>query len=290
MKVYTCFPGGKAKALTMSYDDGKVEDIHLLEIFNKYGIKGTFNLNYGIMCQDQTGQKHPRISKEKIKELYQGHEIATHTMTHPTITRCPLVEVAQELLEDRKGLESITGTIVRGHAYPNGSYNEEIKQLFKQLGVAYARVTESDDMLVDENSSIQAAIAAFALPEDPMEWRATCHHNHPDLMKKAEFFANFKKKQYLKLMYVWGHSYEFAEDDNWEVIENFCKYMGGRDDIWYATNIEIIDYMEAARNLKFAANYESVYNPNAQSVWLQLNGDKCVEIKGGAFVDLNTLL
>ena len=43
MKVYTCFPGGKAKALTMSYDDGKLEDIRLLEILNKYVIKGTFN-------------------------------------------------------------------------------------------------------------------------------------------------------------------------------------------------------------------------------------------------------
>ena len=25
-KVYVCFPGGKHKALTMSYDDGKEED------------------------------------------------------------------------------------------------------------------------------------------------------------------------------------------------------------------------------------------------------------------------
>ena len=39
MKVYTCFPGGKAKALTMSYDDGKLQDKRLIGIFNKYGIK-----------------------------------------------------------------------------------------------------------------------------------------------------------------------------------------------------------------------------------------------------------
>ena len=38
MKVYTCFPGGKAKALTMSYDDGKVQDSRLIDIFYKYGI------------------------------------------------------------------------------------------------------------------------------------------------------------------------------------------------------------------------------------------------------------
>ena len=190
MKVYTCFPGGKAKALTMSYDDGKVEDIRLLEIFRKYGIKGTFNLNYGTMCQDQTGQKHPRIPKEQIKELYRGQEIATHTMTHPTIARCPLTEAAQELLQDRMGLESIIGTPVRGHAYPNGSYSEEIKQLYRQLGVAYARVVETQG--VDLDGGILASIGAFALPEDPMEWKATCHHNDPNLMRIAEFFANYK--------------------------------------------------------------------------------------------------
>lgn len=275
MKVYICFPEGKAKALTMSYDDGKIEDIRLVELFNKYGIKGTFNLNYGLMCEDQTGQDHPRIDKEQVKELYAGHEVATHCTTHPTIARCPLSGVAEEIMEDRKGLEGLTGQLVRGHAYPNGSYSAEIKQLFRQLGIAYGRVVES--------------IPNYELPADPLEWHPTCSHNDPELMKKAEFFANFKKRQYLKLMYVWGHSYEFDDKNNWNVIEEFCEYMGGREDIWYATNIEIIDYMAAARNLQFSATNEAVYNPNAQSVWLQLNSDKCVEIKGGTYVDLNTL-
>lgn len=275
MKVYVCFPEGKAKALTMSYDDGKIQDKRLVEIFNKNGIKGTFNINYGLM-ENEGEVKYPRLKKEQIKDLYVGHEVATHTMTHPTIERCPLVEVAAEILEDRKGLEELTGGLVRGHAYPNGSYSEEIKQLFRQLGIAYGRVVE--------------CVPNYALPLDPMEWHPTCHHNDPELMQKAEYFANFQKKQYLKLMYVWGHSYEFDDRNNWEVIEQFCEYMGGREDIWYATNIEIIDYMEAAKNLKFTANNETVYNPAAKSVWLQLNSNKCVEIKGGQFVDLNTLL
>lgn len=289
MKVYTCFPGGKAKVLTMSYDDGKVEDIRLLEIFNKYGIKGTFNLNYGNMNEDQTGQKHPRLPKEQIKELYAGHEIATHTMTHPTIARCPLVEVAREILEDRMGLESIVGTPVRGHAYPNGSYSEEIKQLFRQLGIAYARVVEIEAPPSTGGNALLTSIMSYQLPTDPMEWRCTCHHDDPDLMKKAEFFANLNKKQYLKMMSVWGHSYEFADNNNWEVIEEFCKFMGGREDIWYATNIEIFDYMEAAKRLQFTANNEGVYNPSAQSVWLHVDNKKYVEVKGGTFVDLNTI-
>ena len=270
MKVYVCFPKGKAKALTMSYDDGKIQDERLVSIFNRYGIRGTFNLNYGMI--DKEGLTPPRIKSSRINELYTGHEIATHTMTHPTIARCPMTEVAEEILADRKGLEQITGRIIRGHAYPNGSYNEDIKQLFRQLGIAYARVVEP--------------AADFALPTDPLEWHPTCHHDAPDLMKKAEFFAEFKKKQYLKLMYVWGHSYEFDNHDNWNVIEDFCAYMGGRDDIWYATNIEIIDYMDAARRLIFSADCRRVYNPNAISVWLEIDGDTVIEVKGGTCLEI----
>lgn len=293
MKVYVTFPGGKAKALTMSYDDGKIQDERLVSIFNRYGIKGTFNLNYGMMGEKDPAKKPgstavPRIPLERVKELYQGHEIATHTMTHPTLARCPMTTVAREILEDREGLERITGKIVRGHAYPNGSYSEEIKDLFRQLGIAYARVVETNP--VNVNGGMIESITAFGLPSDFMEWKATCHHNDPNLMPMAEMFANFNKKQYLKLMYVWGHSYEFDNNNNWEVIEQFCEYMGGRDDIWYATNIEIVDYMTAVQNLHFSANGESVYNPNACSVWLQIDGSTDVEILGGTYADIAALL
>ena len=273
MKTYICFPNGKAKALTMSYDDGTKHDIRLIDIFNKNGIKGTFNLNYGFIMEKAKGSHRPRLGPEVVKTLYEGHEIATHTYSHPTISRCPMTDVAREILSDREGLEKLTGRIIRGHAYPNGSYSEEIKQLFSSLGIAYARVTKTD--------------TSFELPTDPMEWRATCHHTDPKLMEYAKFFAEFKKAQYLKLMYVWGHSYEFNEQDNWEVIEEFCEYMGGRDDIWYATNIEIIDYMDAARRLVFSADCRSAYNPSAISVFLDINdGERIVEVLPGSTASL----
>lgn len=265
MKVYSCFPNGKAKALTMSYDDGKLADERLVAIFNRYGIKGTFNLNYGLM------ENPERIDRSKVKELYAGHEIATHTMTHPTIARCPITEAAKEILADREGLERITGYPVRGHAYPNGSYNAEIKQLFKSLGIAYGRAA------CFENGD-------FELPKDPMEWKGTCHHKHR-LMEYAREFADFKKSQYLKCMYVWGHSYEFDNDDNWELIEEFCSFIGGRDDIWYAANIEIIDYMKVCRELQFSVAGDFVYNPSAADAWIVLN-EKVMRIGGGSLVRL----
>lgn len=264
MKIYTCFPGGKAKVLTTSYDDGKLQDERLVQIFNRYGIRGTFNLNFGLL------ERPERLDAEKIKTLYKGHEIATHTMTHPTIARCPMTQVAKEILEDRIGLEGITGCPVRGHAYPNGSYNEEIKSLLKSLGIAYARTAEWES-------------GSMELPADPFAWSGTCHHNY-NLMEYAHTFAEFKKAQYLKCLYVWGHSYEFDRDDNWSLIEDFCAYIGGREDIWYATNLEIIDYMKAAGALQYGAAGDFVYNPSAQSVWISVDNE-VKEIKGGALVN-----
>ena len=87
------------------------------------------------------------------------------------------------------------------------------------------------------------------------------------------------------MMYVWGHSYEFTTYDNWQVMEDFCAMMGGQEDIWYATNIEIVDYMDAAERLQFTVAGDKVYNPSAQSIWIEVDKQK-LEIPGGTLVSL----
>ena len=265
---YICFPGGRHKVLTLSYDDGRLEDRRLVEIMNENGIRGTFHLNSGLKDWPD------RIPAEEWKELYRGHEISCHTVLHPTISRCPLEQVALQVLEDRRELERIAGYPVRGLSYPNGSYSREIVQLLPGLGIEYARTVEET--------------GGFGMPEDFLTWKATCHHKR-NLMEHAKNFAELHKTQYLYMMYVWGHSYEFTADNNWELIEEFCRFIGGRDDIWYAANIEIVDYMKAARNLKFTVDGDLVYNPGALSVWVSVeeNGEKkMVEVGAGQTVRL----
>ena len=264
-KVYCCYPGGKHKALTLSYDDGKIQDRRLVELFNRYGLKGTFHLNSGLMNDEN------RIPPEEIAALYAGHEIACHTVTHPTIARCPLPAVAQEVLEDRKALEAIAGYPVRGLSYPNGSVSREIEALLPGCGIRYSRITGSSE--------------SFTLPENPYRWFPTCHHNHRLLELGDEFSALFKK-QYLYLMYVWGHSYEFDNNDNWELIESFCRKMSGKEDIWYCTNIEFMDCMDDLARLQFAADNSFVFNPNARDCWISVNDAPAIRIPAGETVRL----
>ncbi|MGO5135848.1 polysaccharide deacetylase family protein [Clostridium butyricum] len=269
--IYKCFPEGKFKVLTMSYDDGREPDKKLIDIFNNNGIKGTFHLNSGLIDGLQNSPSDiygTRIPKDKIKKVYEGHEISCHTMTHPTIARSPMSQIVLEVTEDRKELEYLVGYPVRGLSYPNGSYNEEIKDMLKYVGIEYARIVGNSE--------------CFSMPKDYLEWKATCHHNYK-LNELADQFIALNKRQYMYMFYVWGHSYEFVKDDNWSHIEGFCKKMGRRDDIWYATNIEIIDYMKAFDNLKFSMDASFVYNPSIQSVWLSVDGN-IVEVKGGQTV------
>ena len=262
--IHVAFPGGRFKALTLSYDDGRVSDRRLVSILNGAGLKGSFHLNAGLLGQGE------RLPASEIRSLYEGHEVAAHSLTHPTLARCPREQVARQILDDRAALEDIVGYPVRGFSYPNGSLSAEIAELLPLVGVEYARCVQTT--------------GGFGLPEDFLRWQGTCHHRQ-DLAARGREFLELAKSQYLYLMYVWGHSYEFDNNGNWEIIEDFARALGGRDDIWYATNIEIVDYWKRWKATRFSSGCSLAQNPSALPVWLSVGG-QVVEIPGGATVAL----
>ena len=254
---------GKKRALTMSYDDGVAQDRRLIEIFNRHGIRASFHLNAGLLDGPHT------VCSEEVAPLYAGHEVSSHSLTHPFLERVSTAEVVHEILEDRRILESLCGYPVRGMSYPMGTYNAEVLKALPTLGIRYARTTKSTEK--------------FGLPDDFLQWHPTCHH---DSEKLFELLEKFKANKYpMPLFYVWGHSYEFDRKDNWAHIERFCAEAGGMEDTWYATNIEIYDYVMALRALEFSADRSLVYNPTATDVWVRCNHE-CVKIPAGETVRL----
>ena len=59
-----------------------------------------------------------------------------------------------------------------------------------------------------------------------------------------------------------------------------CEKLAGHDGVWYATNIEIHDYVEAFRALHVSADGRRVFNPTAQTLWFNYN-DKNYKIEPG---------
>ncbi|MBL4937634.1 polysaccharide deacetylase family protein [Clostridium sp. YIM B02515] len=269
IKIIKLFPGGNKKAFTLSYDDGITQDKKLVDIFNKYKLKATFNLNSGLQGIEGSFVINDllikRMDREEITHLYDGHEIAIHGLRHLSLIDIPKELMIEEVLEDRKNHERMYGYPVRGMAYPYGTYNKTVLKVLEALGVEYSRTVNNH--------------RGFSLPSNFLEWNPTAHHNDANLMKLAERFVEGDSLG-MELFYLWGHSYEFDLDNNWNVIEEFCEYISNKDNIWYATNIQIVDYLNAVNNLKFSADFTSVFNPSAISTWIELNGTK-IEIKPG---------
>jgi len=262
-RFFICYPGFLTKALTLSYDDGTEHDIRMVQILNRHGIKGTFNLNSGHFDGTLPGTGTRRyLTVEEAKALYlpAGHEIGAHSVTHPFLPDLPAGCAAWELARDRERLEEIFGTIIRGMAYPMGPYDEDSVSVARQCGLAYARTTKCH--------------RTFQLPKDWLQLESTCRHKDPRLDELCDQYLTMPHHRRVTLFYMWGHSYEFNDDANWDVLERFCEKMGGRDDIWYATNLEVCDYLQAARQIRSSINGTRLYNPTATTLYLDVAGER----------------
>lgn len=265
------FPGGKFKAVTFSYDDGVKHDIRLASIFDKYGVKGTFNINPSHILREEF-EKFTTVEEMREHLLDKGHEIAIHGEQHiaPGVSRP--IDAVRDALLGREQLEELFGTIIRGMAYPdsgvrrfhNGNSYENVKGILENVGIVYARTLGGDN-------------DSFALPTDWHNWMPTMHHTNKAGFDYINSFLSQKEENYRtasrypRLFYVWGHSYEFNNSDNWELIEEICERLSGKDDTWYATNMEIWEYCHAYDSLIWNAKGDTVYNPTFHKVWFDID-------------------
>ena len=262
---FNLFPGGKNRALTLSYDDGPDHDRRLVETLNAHGLKGTFHLNSSSLG------KAGRVGLDEVRKLFAGHEISAHSVTHPNLEALPPEQLAWEMLEDRRALERLAGYPIRGMSYPFGSHSPEVVAALPHFGIEYARTVSSHN--------------GFNLPTNWLLWHPTCHHKS-NITDKLEAFIKTNAWGRPLLYYVWGHSYEFANDNNWEIIERFAEAAGAlADQIWFATNIQIYDYQQAVKRLRISADRRLIENPNFQTVWFTVNGQPR-ELAGGQSIEL----
>ncbi len=278
--LFMRFSEGKKKAVTLSYDDGPSQDARLIEIMKANGLKGTFNL-FSNRYPGQAETTEEKTEREKLtrirKELYldNGMEIAAHGLSHPFLDQLPVNVCTYEILQDRMYLEQDFETIVRGIAYPFATYNDSVVESLKTSGIVYGRTADGT--------------GTFDLPKDWLRLPVTCRHRNPKLMEYAREFVEKKVTRDPIMFYLWGHSYEFDQDPNagWDVIEHFAEYVGNREDIWYATNIQIHDYVSAYKQLIWSIDGKRVYNPTALTIWFEMGGQRILSVKSGESLVVN---
>lgn len=228
---------GKLKAVTFSYDDGVLQDERLIQIFNKYNLKATFNLNSELLGKDghltieDKWINHTKVQPRDVKALYCGHEVAVHTLTHPRLPALEELDIIRQVEQDRINLSELVNYEVKGMAYPCGGVNNDdrVAAIIKaNTGVKYARTI--------------AANFSFDLQDNLYRFNPTIHHvSFEKLFECGEEFINMKADR-PQIYYIWGHSYEFDVDDSWDKFEEFCKMISGREDIFYGTNAEVLGF------------------------------------------------
>ncbi len=226
------------KALTFSYDDGVTQDIRLVELLNKYGMKGTFNLNSErlgrtnqFLVREGVQVSSDKIAADRLREVYAGHEVAAHTLSHPNLANMEDdAEIIRQVEEDRKNLSAIMGYEVVGMAYPGGgvNYTDHVADVIRDnTGIKYARTTvDTDD---------------FGIQTDLYRFRPNVYHimDMDRLWEMGKKFLESESDE-KQILYIWGHAYEFDVREAWEEFEAFLQMMAGHEDIFYGTNREVL--------------------------------------------------
>lgn len=236
------FPTGKRKAVVLSYDDGSIHDRRLIDLLNHYGLKGTFHLNSGKL--GAAGY----VAREEVRTLYAGHEVSAHTVNHPGLTSLEPEQILREVIDDCHALSDLTGIAVRGMSYPFGDYDERVLALLRDTPITYART------VVDSHS--------FAIPTNFLAWHPTIHQfgragwdgmsaeqTREEIARFETFVTDFLTGDVGGLLYIWGHSWEFGDDEQrWEAFERLLKTAAAQSELCSCTHSELVDYLLTSPN------------------------------------------
>lgn len=291
--IFMRFPEGRYKALTFSFDDGSCQDIWLVEKMREYGLKGTFNMNMGLLpptedfdfsTLDDTvfpvKQWQRRLSLKQMEELFRdsGMELATHGYLHAELPKLEDDALIWEIMQDRIALENITGSSVRGHAYAQGAFDDRVCSTLKKAGILYGRTVYFT--------------GDFRIPTDLMRWAPTCAYNSENAFELADRFlaaepndSKYHPDTMPKLFYIFAHSYEFEVHNNFDRMDRLMRLLAGNEQVWYCTNIEYYRYAEAYARLDYDLSRTHAYNPSAIPVWIFVNG-KTVKVPAGETVEI----
>ncbi len=231
------FPQGQTKALLLSYDDGLAQDLRLLDLLDHHGLQGTFNLNSGRLGQtapwlaDKTGHCGRYLGEDEVARVYRHHEIASHSVNHPDLTRLDDATIEREIHDDIAALGRLTGRPVTSFASPFGTLDERVVNTLRRAGVSHAR-SGGDS-------------GTFALPDDPLRWRPTVHHSRA--LDVIEQFIRMDTRVPAVCL-IWGHSWEFdlnRAGNDWHYADQLLGRLAGRDDIWYARAGDVSRWLAA---------------------------------------------
>lgn len=259
------YPNGKRKAFNVTYDDGVLQDVQFVELLNRYGLKGTFNLNSQLLEEEfewthECGIVVKRLKTQDVVSLYAGHEVASHTLSHPYMENLTKEEIMHELTMDKANLEKLFGREIKGFAVPFDYYSELIEQCVMESGFEYGRISEES--------------CSFCPQSDYYRWKATVFHCDEKLEALTEQFV--KSQEELALYQIVGHSYDLDVENKWDMMERIFRLISSQSDVIPMTTIDITTYLKAMNKAEITD--KCIKNNSDISLWFDINNSS-YEIK-----------
>ena len=209
------------KYFILSIDDGTIYDEKVIAILNRHNIKGTFNLNSGLddfVWYDE-GRPVCRLKLSQVAELYKGHEVASHSLTHPHLTGCSDDHIGYEVGVDKENLERIFGRPITTFAFPFEDFDERSINRIKAIpGFTVIRVSEIDP--------------SFAFPSDPYHLKITSL----DVNEAVNLFPRFIENPDAELFVFVSHGYDFEFGNAYDKLETLCAMVKASEVVSICTN------------------------------------------------------
>lgn len=213
------------KIVILSFDDGTEQDRRLAQLLRRRGIPGTFNLNSGLgsFVWQFEGRDVVRPPLEEKKAWYVGHEVASHSLTHPWLPGLSGEELAWEVGEDCRNIRRVFGVEKLGFAVPFTECAERETAVIRDL-VAYIRLSRLS--------------VSFAPPPDP--WHIPIHalYHQPDAGERLEEFA--RSRLPVSLFVLCGHSYELEFLHQWGLLEELLDRAQAIEGVEFMTTMDFV--------------------------------------------------
>ncbi len=204
------------KYFIFSIDDGTIYDEKVIEIFNRYHIKGTFNLNSGLddFVWYLNDMPIKRMNLREVHQLYNGHEVASHSLTHPHLTMCPGEIIVKEVGEDIINLRDIFNRDINTFAFPFEDSDERCIDIIKHIhNIKCIRLSQIDQ--------------SFKFPEDLHHIKITSM----DVNEAINLVNNFIENEEAELFVFVSHAYDFEVNQTYEVLEELCQKVSTNEEI-----------------------------------------------------------
>jgi peptidoglycan-N-acetylglucosamine deacetylase len=209
--------------VTTSWDDGDPLDLKLAEMLAKYTVPATFYLvidNYERRCLD----------RPQIQRIARNFDVGAHSYHHFDLTKIPVGQAQNEILDGKVELEQITGRNISSFCYPMGKYNRAVVQLVKAAGFNGARTIQINTRHIPDcfkagtmvNARNYSPVRHFRHSVAALDLNLTlfilqknlCFKNWDQIaIQTLDFVVNHGG-----IWHLWGHSWEVDENRDWEKL------------------------------------------------------------------------